>query len=152
MNQQRFTVLSIEDNMPDFDILKQALKSIVSLNIEVINVQNGKDAIKFIYKEDPYKSAPTPDLIILDINLPLLSGQEILKILKNNDHYKVIPIIMFSTSDSQTDIKQSYNLHANSYITKTFDLKKMFNKIATLGEYWLRTNELPETDNYCHIK
>ena len=143
MNNKTYTVLSIEDNKSDFELLETALNNISDISLKIINITNGEDGLDFIYKKNTYKTAPTPDIIILDINLPLISGKEILSILKKDKMYKKIPIIIFSTSENCEDIEDSYNLYANSYVTKTFDIKILFEKIACIGEYWLKTNELP---------
>ena len=152
MKKKKFTVLSVEDNQPDFALLEKAFSAIPGLSLNIINITNGQYALDFIYKKGKYKSAPTPDIIILDINLPLISGQEILETLKNSEKYRIIPIIMFSTLDTKEDIIEAYNLHANSYITKTFDVEELFQKIASLGEYWLKINEPPETHNFCFVQ
>jgi len=152
MKRQIFTILSIEDNIPDFEIIKYALSCIDNIEIELINIKNGEDAINFIYKKEGYKSAPTPDLIMLDINLPSINGQDILEKFKNHDIYKVIPIIIFSSSESEQDIDISYRLHANSYVTKSLDFKTTVNRILSLIEFWLKNSTLPKTDNFCAIK
>jgi len=148
MKNTIFTILSIEDNEPDFVLLKTALEKIEGLSLNIINVSNGKKALDFIYKKEDYKDAITPDLIILDINLPFMNGKEVLKSIKKDEKYKMIPIIIFSNSDSCSDIEESYKLYANSYITKTFDVKEVFKKIALLGEYWLKTSELPSINYF----
>lgn len=152
MHEQIFTVLSVEDNQPDFALLEKALNAIPDLSLNIINIANGQYALDFIYKKGNYSSAPTPDIIILDINLPLINGQEILKTLKNSEEYRTIPVIMFSTSDSEKDIMEAYHLYANSYITKTFDVKELFRKISSLGEYWLKTNKPPKTNNFYFVQ
>jgi len=152
MNIKRFTVLSIEDNKPDFVLLEKALNKIEGLSLDIINIPSGEKSLDFIYKKGEYTEATTPDLIILDINLPLLDGQEILKILKEDKKYRIIPVIMFSTSDNEKDIKKSYGLYANSYITKTFDINELFRKIADMGEYWLKTSEIPNLNNICIVQ
>jgi len=148
MRRNTFTILSIEDNELDFEILKQGLNKIKGLSLNIINIVSGEDALKFMYKKGEYKSASTPDLILLDINLPLINGKEVLKILKNDKKYKTIPIIMFSTYDHFIEIEEAYKLQANSYVIKTFDIKSLFNKIANIGEYWLKTNELPSVSDF----
>lgn len=149
--EKRFTVLSIEDNEPDFVLLKHALEKIPNLSLDIININNGKDALNFLHKKENFESAPTPNIIILDINLPNIDGKEILKAIKNDENYKSIPVIIFSTSDYYTDVEEMYKLHANSYITKTFDIKELFHKIHMIGEYWLKSNELPDKNNFCFI-
>lgn len=149
--KKRFTVLSIEDNKPDFVLLKNALERIPDISLDIINIDNGEDALNFLYKKEEFKSAPTPNIIILDINLPSIDGKEILKAIKNDKNYKSIPVIIFSTSDYYADVEEMYKLHANSYITKTFDIKELFHKINMIGEYWLKSNELPDKNNFCFI-
>jgi CheY-like chemotaxis protein len=149
--KKRFTVLSIEDNKPDFLLLKSALEKIPNLLLDIININNGRDALDFLYKKKSFESAPTPNIIILDINLPNIDGKEILKTIKNDENYKSIPVIVFSTSDYYADVEEMYQLHANSYITKTFDIEELFNKITMIGEYWLHSNELPDKNNFCFI-
>jgi len=152
MTDKTFTVLSIEDNKPDFLLLEKALNSIENVSLNIINVINGKEALDFMYKKGEYKSAPVPDMIILDINLPLVDGKEVLKRLKKDEIYRIIPIIIFSTSSSYPDIEESYKLYANSYITKTFDVKELFKKITIMGEYWLKNNESPVLNNFYFVQ
>ena len=146
---KRFTVLSIEDNEADFELIKQALNKIPNLSLNILNLTNGGDALNFLYKKDKFESAPTPNIILLDINLPGLSGKEILKAIKNDENYKAIPVIIFSTSEDYSDIEETYKLHANSYVTKTFDINELYEKVNMIGEYWLKSNKLPDNKNSC---
>lgn len=146
-----YTILSVEDTESDFELLEDALNKIPDLSLNIINANDGQKGLDFIYKKNDYVTAPTPSIIILDINLPLVSGKEILKILKKDEILKKIPIIIFSTSNSNSDIEESYQLYANSYITKSFDIESLFNKIANIGEYWLKISELPYVDDICFI-
>ena len=152
MPKDRFTILSIEDNEPDFVLLKQALKKVEGMTLDIINIQNGQKSLDFLYKKGEYESAPTPDLIILDINLPNISGHSVLEIVKNDPKLKIIPVIMFSTSDAEKDIEESYGLYANSYITKTFNINELFRKIASMADFWLKTADLPSTSNFCIVQ
>jgi len=148
---KKFTVLSIEDNEADFTLLERSLNKIPDISLDIINISNGKDALNFLYKQGDFQYAPTPHIIILDINLPSINGKEILEAIKKDEKYKVIPVIIFSTSDYFTDIQEAYRLHANSYITKTFDVSELHKKIKFIGEYWLKNNELPDTNNLYFI-
>jgi len=151
MNKQRFTAMSIEDNKPDFDLLKEALCIVPNLSIDLINIQNGEDALNFLYKRGEYTTAPTPNLILLDMNLPKINGLEILETIKTDKNLKTIPVIILSGSVEEKDIKESYELSANTYISKSFDTKELFKKITTIAEYWFKTAELPSTSNYSFI-
>jgi len=151
MKNKRFTVVSIEDNTPDFELLEKALNCDENISIDLINIQNGQNAIEFLYKIGEYVHAPTPNLVILDINLPKVNGLDILKNIKSNDNLKIIPVIIFSTSESEKDIEESYELNANTYITKTFDIQQLFKKIRMVADYWFKTAELPTTDNFSFI-
>lgn len=151
MPYKQFTILSIEDNKADFQLLKQNLLSISEVDLTIMNIDNGDKAMDFIFKMNGYQSAKTPDLIILDINLPSIDGTEILKKIKEHKIYRIIPIIVFSTSDAEEDIIKSYNLYANSYITKSFEIGDIFKKIAVMGEYWLKTAILPKIENICFV-
>lgn len=143
----KFQILSIEDNEPDFDLLKKALLKIPDISFDITHISNGQTALEYIFKRKTFKEAITPDLIILDINLPKISGYEILRKIKKSPKYKAIPVIMFSTSSSEEDIKKSYDAHANSYVIKSFNVDNLFQKIATMGEYWLKTSEIPKHGN-----
>lgn len=148
MKKSNFIVLSIEDSEPDFILLKKALEEIQDINIDIICLKNGKETIKFLFEKEKYRK---PDIIILDINLPDISGLELLKKIKQDKSLKSIPVIMFSTSDSEKDISDSYDLFANSYITKNIEIHELFKKIASLGEYWLKTSELSGT-SFCFLE
>ncbi len=152
MTDTTFNILSIEDNEPDFTLLDTALHRIPDIKLEITNISNGQTALEYIFKKNKFKEAKTPDLIILDINLPKIGGYELLKKIKNDKKYKVIPVIMFSNSSEEEDIQKSYDAYANSYIVKSFSTKNLFEKIATMGEYWLKTSVLPNAGNLYIIK
>ena len=150
MAKRQLTVLSIEDNRPDFDLLETAIKtSIIGKDIEIniINIQNGKKSLDFLNKKNGYKESLTPDIIILDINLPRISGIEVLKYIKKTPELLHIPVIILSTSDSEKDIKECYKFYANSYITKTFNFEDLLNKISIMIEYWFEATEIPKNQD-----
>ncbi len=142
MSNKFFTVLSIEDNIADFELLQEALNSLEGVSITLKNIQTGEEALKALFnKEDT--NFICPDIIILDINLPCMTGIEVLRKIKSSDSTKATPVIILSTSDYEKDIKECYSLSANSYITKTFDIKELFRKVAVISEYWFKTAKLP---------
>lgn len=135
-------ILLVEDNEGDIFLTTEALED--SNHLSIVNIaRNGKEALDYVFRNGKFNNATTPDLILLDINLPIKNGLEVLKTIKNNDLVKQIPIIMLTTSSSQKDINTCYREHANSYIPKPVDANDLENIINTIGKFWLNTVSLP---------
>jgi len=143
-----FKILVIEDNEPDYFLLKKALDLIEDIKLEIFRVKNGQEGLDYVFKKKDFSNVSTPDLIILDLNLPIKNGFEVLECLKNDAFYRLIPVIIYSTSDESGDICTSYSLYANSYLTKTFDIEELFEKIKCFSSYWAKSVELPDSDQY----
>ncbi|MCF8253454.1 MAG: response regulator [Bacteroidia bacterium] len=135
-------ILLVEDNEGDILLTREALEESKILN-ELTVLRNGKDAIDFVLKNGKFEGTPLPDLILLDINLPLKNGHEVLQALKNNDSVKDIPIIMLTTSSAERDIQKSYDNHANCYIAKPVEVSEFLDCIIKMGEFWLSIVKLP---------
>lgn len=136
-------ILLVEDNEGDVVLTMQALKKANVTN--GINVaMDGEEAMKYLRKEGKFRNAETPDLILLDINLPKIDGMEVLAEIKNDDNLKSIPVVMLTTSDSEKDIVRSYNNHANCYITKPVDFKKFMEVIQAIKDFWITIVKLPK--------
>jgi len=144
--RKKINILVIEDNEPDYVLLEKALSQIEDIDITIINMENGQKGIDYVFKSGKFKNVETPDIIILDLNLPVKNGFEVLESIKSNPLYKIIPIIIYSTSTEDGDVHSSYALYANSYISKTFDVKELFEKIRAFGEYWIKSVEIPYSD------
>lgn len=129
-------LLLVEDNEGDILLTTEALEASKVLN-DISIVRNGKLALDFVYKRNDYVNAKSPDLILMDINLPLKSGIEVLEILKSDESTKHIPIIILTTSSSESDIMKSYNHHANAYIIKPVDVSEFLQAILSLEDFWL---------------
>ena len=135
-------VLLVEDSSADAKLVQTLLrKSATPFTMEVVT--DGEAALKFLLKQDPYRTAPTPDLILLDLNLPKKNGKEVLEEVKAHTSLCGIPVIVLSTSHSDEDISNSYSLHANSFITKPNDLEEFISVIQNIESFWLRTARLP---------
>ena len=143
-----FKILVIEDNEPDFILLEKALNLINDIELEISCVKNGQEGLDYVFKEGNHKEQTTPDLIILDLNLPIKNGFEVLTSIKEDNTYKIIPIVIYSTSEAKGDICSSYALYASSYLTKTFDIRELFAKIKHFGNYWTKAVNLPDNDYY----
>lgn len=137
-------ILLVEDNDGDILLTTDALKDRKFIN-SISVVKNGKQAIDFVFRQGDYANAQKPDLILLDINLPLKNGHEVLKAIKANKETRKIPVIMLTTSSSERDIEMSYQNHANCYITKPVEIDQFTEAISTIEEFWLKLARLPGT-------
>jgi len=135
-------ILVVEDNEGDILLITEALQECKVIN-DVSVVRNGKLALDFVFKKGDYDDVLSPDIILLDINLPLKNGIEVLQTLKSDETTKHIPIIMLTTSSSESDIMKSYNHHANAFITKPVDASEFFEAILSLVNFWLNIVHLP---------
>ncbi len=135
-------VLLVEDNQGDIVLTKAAfaqsnIKSVLSV------AKNGEEGLNFLFKKEGYENAPTPDLILLDLNLPKKNGLEVLKVIKNHELLKTIPVIILSTSKADQDVMKSYELNANCYITKPIDFTEFSQVVNDIADLWFNIIELP---------
>lgn len=135
-------VLLVEDDEDDVLLTKEALKDskvIVSMAVAA----DGDEALKRLRRQDPFQEAPVPDLILLDLNLPRVSGREVLKELKADPVLKLIPVVVLTTSAADTDVLKCYDLGANCYITKPVDFEQFQRIIKVIDDFWLTIVKLP---------
>jgi len=142
-----YNILLIEDNLIDAKIVKKALlETDQSFNISVLG--EGNNAIDYLLKNGKYSNAETPDLIILDLNLPTVNGDEVLTNIKTNEKTRRIPVVVLTLSDLTSDIKKSYSNHANCYVTKPVDFTEFVNTIKIIKNFWLNVVKLPPNLDY----
>jgi len=134
MSQQAIPIeiLLVEDNPGDARLTQEALRG-GNLRNTLHLVPDGVAALAFLRREEPYRSVPRPDLILLDLNLPRMDGRELLGIIKSHEDWRCIPVIVLTTSNDDRDIREAYHLHANCFITKPVDLERLL----TLMRVWL---------------
>ncbi len=135
-------LLLVEDNQGDVLLTKEAFKSaklINNLNV----VMDGEAALDYLYQRNGYEDAVLPDLILLDLNLPKVSGNEILLDIKQNEKLKRIPVVVMTSSSAEMDIVKTYELHANSYIVKPFDFKKLSEVVNAIEAFWFSVVAFP---------
>ncbi|MFA8342864.1 MAG: response regulator [Rhodothermaceae bacterium] len=135
-------ILLVEDNPGDVRLTQEALKDSKIKNSLYI-VDNGEKAIDFLYKRNGYEKASTPDLIILDLNLPKKDGKEVLAEIKSDEDLKHIPVVVLTTSKAEEDILKSYKLYANCYVTKPLELDNFIEVVRTIENFWLTIVKLP---------
>ncbi|HDQ44157.1 MAG TPA: response regulator [bacterium] len=135
-------ILLVEDNPGDVRLTQEAFKA-GKIRNNLYVVRDGVEALDFLYRKAPYETAPVPDLILLDLNLPKLDGREILEKIKSHDPIRRIPVVVLTTSKADEDVIRSYNLHANCFITKPIDLDEFFRVIRAIENFWLTVVKLP---------
>ena len=136
-------ILLVEDSPSDATLTIEALEAGKVAN-KLTLVEDGVEAMDFLKRRGKYAKVSRPDLIMLDLNLPRKDGREVLVEIKNDPDLKVIPIIVLTTSHSDKDILQSYQLNANCYITKPVDFTRFIDVIKSIEKFWLTVVTLPQ--------
>ncbi len=139
-------ILLIEDNMGDIRLIQEVLKE-AGLQHHLHTVTDGEEAVDYLKKEGKHTLAPTPHLIFLDLNLPKKDGREILAEIKSSDKLKLIPVVVFSSSEAEKDIVRSYELNANCYVVKPFDFNLFSQAIQSIQHFWLNVAKLPRPND-----
>ncbi|MGZ7095138.1 MAG: response regulator [Methanobacterium sp.] len=135
-------ILLVEDNEGDVGLIEEVFEEAkIRNNLHV--TEDGEEAMLFLHKEGEFSDAPRPDMILLDLNLPKKDGREVLKEIKMDDDLKRIPVVVLTTSKAEKDILKSYDLHANSYITKPVDFDQFIRVIKSIEDFWLDVVKLP---------
>jgi CheY-like chemotaxis protein len=135
-------ILLVEDNPGDVDLTRETLLDSKLLNhMSVVN--NGVEAMAYLRREGKYAAATRPDLILLDLNLPRKDGREVLAEIKVDERLRRIPVVVLTTSSAEKDILQTYDLHANCYITKPVNLDQFSAVVRAIEEFWFTIVKLP---------
>ena len=135
-------ILLVEDNPGDVRLTREALAEGKIRNALSV-ARDGQEALDFLLRKEDH---PRPDVILLDLNLPRKNGLEVLSIIKNDEELKKIPVVILTTSEDERDILQSYELHANCYITKPVELHNFLEVMRCLQSFWLEIVKLPGTE------
>lgn len=134
-------ILLIEDNEGDILLTREAFEeSKVKTVIDV--ARNGQEALDYLYKRGDFTEVKKPDLILLDINIPIFDGHEVLNKIKNDPKLKKIPVIVLTTSSNEKDIENAYENHANSYVRKPLNMEDFLQAILKIEEFWLQLTTL----------
>ena len=139
---QPVEILLVEDNPGDQRLAKEALKGGKIINTLSI-VEDGVEALDYLYRRGKYSKATRPDLIILDLNLPRINGKQVLETIKTDENLRRIPVVILTISQAEEDIIKSYNLHANCYVTKPLDIDQFNKVVQSIQEFWFAIVKLP---------
>lgn len=134
-------ILLVEDNPGDAELVIRAFKKI-SNNLQLFQVEDGAEALDFIFGQGSFegKGMRLPKLVLLDLNMPKISGQEVLKRIRADNRTRRVPVVVFTSSKEDADVKACYELGVNSYIVKPVEFHEFTQCISSLGHYWLRLN------------
>ncbi len=140
-------VLLVEDTPSYQDLMSVAFEE-NNIPDQLHIVENAEEALKFLRRENSYRNAPVPDLILLDLDLPKIHGYDLLKTIKQDEQLKLIPVIIFTSSTQQKDIWQSYDLQANCYLSKPYELEDFLTVVQRSLNFWLHFSQIPEERGY----
>lgn len=135
-------VLLVEDNEGDVLLTMEAFEECKMIT-EISVAKNGQEALDFLFKRNAFADVKKPDLVLLDINIPIFNGHEVLSQIKTDADLKKIPVIMLTTSSSQKDISEAYEHHCNSYVKKPLEMSEFLGAILKIEEFWLQLTTLP---------
>jgi len=139
------TILLVEDNPDEEELAMLAFKK-SGLSDSVVIARDGQEAIDYVFAQGSFLGRNIqefPYVIFLDINLPKVSGLDVLRKIRSDERTKLIPIVLLTSSDEERDILDGYRYGANSYIHKQFDFMEFMQQIKLLGQYWLELNRIP---------
>jgi two-component system response regulator len=135
-------VLLVEDSPGDVRLTRETFRnSKLPINLHVAT--DGVEAMAYLRHEDKNIESPRPDFILLDLNLPRMSGREVLAEVKSDDDLRTIPTIILTTSDAEADILKSYQLQANCYLTKPVKFDEFESLVKCIDDFWLSRVKLP---------
>lgn len=135
-------VLLVEDNPGDVKLARRAFDT-AHAQAHIHSVMDGEEALRFLYKEGTHAGAPTPDLILLDLNLPQRDGREVLSVVKTDEKLRHIPVIVMTSSESEQDVLHCYQLQANCYVTKPADYERLMETIRLIHAFWFGVVQFP---------
>jgi chemotaxis family two-component system response regulator Rcp1 len=139
---RRLEVLLVEDSIGDVRLTREAFREANdAINLHVAT--DGLEALAFLKREGDYTFCPRPDLILLDLNMPKMDGREVLAILKVDEDFKTIPVVILTTSNTEGDITKSYQLSANCYLSKPVQLDEFEALVKSISDFWLTKVSLP---------
>jgi len=142
MRAKPVQMLLVEDNPGDVRLTKETLKD-AKLMVDLHVVGDGVEAMAFLRQEGKHASAPCPDLVLLDLNLPKKDGREVLAEIKQDPDLRRIPVVVLTISNAEEDILKSYNLHANAYVTKPLNLEQFAKITKAIEDFWFTVVKLP---------
>ena len=135
-------ILLAEDNDDDVELTRQAFRR-TKLLVNLHRVKDGENCLAFLRKQGEYENVPTPDLLLLDLNMPKMSGREVLAEMIKDDNLKGLPVVILTTSEQEQEVLAMYNMRCSSYIVKPVDFDQFLKVVRAIAEYWFTVVVLP---------
>lgn len=135
-------ILLVEDNEADVVLTREGFTR-VKVDVRLHHVENGVECMRYLRREGAYLGAPTPDVILLDLNMPVMDGREVLTEIVKDERLRMIPVVILTTSDAEADVHAMYELRCSTYITKPVDFREFREVIENLVNYWFSMAVLP---------
>lgn len=145
MKGEPIVILLVEDNLAHAEIIRRNFEGFRIAN-RLMHVEDGQAALDYLYRRNEYadpQKSPRPGVVLLDLRLPKVDGIEVLKVIKADEQFNGMPVVILTTSSADTDIARAYAGNANSYLVKPIDFTRFAELMDTLGYYWLAWNEHP---------
>lgn len=145
MNNDNVSILLIEDDLGDAEMIIRSLKK-TGMGEKIVHLEDGALAIDYIFGKGEFSKngAHLPQVIILDLSMPKVNGLDVLKEIRKEKRTRLIPVVVFTSSKEDSDLKKCYELGVNSYIVKPVEYREFSRTIALVGQYWLELNQLAE--------
>jgi CheY-like chemotaxis protein len=135
-------VLLVEDDPGDVLMTQEAFADYKIANRLTV-ITNGEEAIEYLHKRGRHAEAPTPDLVLLDLNLPRRDGREVLRDIKSDPDLRRVPVVILTTSEAEEDVLASYDLHANAYVRKPVDFEQFVAAVRAIDDFFITVVKLP---------
>jgi len=145
MNGTLVRILLMEDDPGDVELVREALRD-AKMALSIDHVWNGEEGMRYLRREGEFSQAKRPDIVLLDLNMPLKDGREVLEEIKNDKGLRTIPVVVLTTSDAEPDILTSYDLGANCYLQKPLGLSDFLLVVKSVEDFWLTMVKLPPRD------
>ena len=140
-------ILLVEDNEGDIEMTREAFED-AHLRNNLHVAEDGETALDFLFKRGAFEDAPTPDVILLDLNLPRINGRDVLQAIKSDKALRLIPTIVLTSSESDRDVHEIYELQANCYIVKPVDAMKFMKVVQQIENFWVDIVCLPKAPSH----
>jgi len=137
-------ILLVEDNDNDVELTKLGFRR-ARFAVDLRHVSNGEQCMAFLRKEGAYANAPTPDIILLDLNMPRMDGIEVMQEINKDEKLKHLVMVVLTSSKADEDVMRSYKLRCNSYLVKPINFEAFAKMIESLGDYWFTLVTMPPT-------